>query len=222
MGHKVNPVGLRVAVTKDWRSRWFADKRSFGTLLNEDLELREIAKKRLEAAAVSDIMIERYANRVRLTIFTARPGIVIGRKGQELEQLREELAKKTGKEIYIEIREVRSPDVNAQLVAENVAVQLQRRVSFRRSLKRAIKMAMDLGAEGVKIRVSGRLGGSELSRSESYKEGRVPLHTLRTNIDYGFTEARTTAGAIGIKVWICRPKDTPEKEHRGKSYGAHA
>lgn len=222
MGQKVNPIGLRVSVTKEWRSRWFASKKAFGALLNEDQEIRALIKERLKEAAVAEILIERYANRVRVTIFTARPGVVIGRKGADLEAIRQELSQKTAKEFYIEIREVRNPDTNAQLVAENIAVQLERRVSFRRALKRAIKMAMDLGVDGIKVRVSGRLGGAELSRSEWYKEGRVPLHTLRANIEYGFTESRTTAGAIGVKVWICRPKAEADKEAKGKSHGAYA
>ncbi|MFO7536045.1 MAG: 30S ribosomal protein S3 [Kiritimatiellia bacterium] len=222
MGQKVNPIGLRVAVTKEWRSRWFASKKVFGSLLIEDEEIRTIIKSRLKEAAVAEILIERYANRVRVSIFTARPGVVIGRKGADLEVIRTDLTKQMGKDFYIEIREVRNPDANAQLVAESIALQLERRVSFRRALKRAIKMAMDLGVDGIKVRVSGRLGGSELSRSEWYKEGRVPLHTLRANIEYGFTEARTTAGAIGVKVWICRPKVEADKEPRGKSHGAYA
>ena len=222
MGQKVNPVGLRVAVTKDWRSRWYAGKKQFGELLNEDIRIRELVRRRLESAAIAEVLIERYANRVRVTLCTARPGIVIGRKGQDVERIREELARSTGKEIYIEIREIRSPDTNAQLVSENIALQLERRVSFRRALKRAIKMAMDLGVDGIKIRVQGRLGGSELARTEWYKEGRIPLHTLRTNIEYGFSEAATVAGRIGVKVWICRPKEEPEKQSRGKTDAAHA
>lgn len=205
MGQKVNPIGLRVSVNHDWRSRWYAGKREFGLLLAEDVKIRALVRKRLETAAVADVLIERYANRVRVTICTARPGIVIGRKGQDIERIRTEVAAMSGKEVYIEIREIRNADTNAQLVAEGVAVQLARRVSFRRALKRAIKTAMDQGAEGIKVRASGRLGGSELARTEWYKEGRVPLHTLRANIDYGFAEAATTAGRIGIKVWICRP-----------------
>ena len=222
MGQKVNPIGLRVAVNKDWRSRWFADKKTFGTLVNEDVKIRKLVKQRLEAAAVSEIIIERYANRVRVTICTARPGIVIGRKGQDIERIREEIAKMTGKEIYIEIREVRNPDTNAQLVAESIALQLERRVSFRRAMKRAIKTAVDMGVDGIKTRVSGRLGGSELARTEWYKEGRVPLHTLRANIEYGFAEAHTTAGLIGVKVWICKAKEEPEKEARGRSHASYA
>jgi small subunit ribosomal protein S3 len=196
-------------VNKDWRSRWFSPKKEFGNLLNEDLRIRELVKKRLENAAVAQVRIERYANRVRINIFTARPGIVIGRKGQDIERIRAELSQMTGKEVYIEIQEIRDADTNAQLVAENIAMQMARRVSFRRAMKRAIKLAMDMGVEGIKIRVSGRLGGAELSRVEWYKEGKIPLHTLRANIDYGFAESPTTAGRIGVKVWICK-KDEQE------------
>jgi len=212
LGQKVNPIGLRVAVEKDWRSRWYGSKRDFGDLLKEDIEIRRRVRSRLENAAVADILIERYANRVRITVCTARPGIVIGRKGQDIERIRGELTKHTGKEIYIEIKEIRTADTNAQLVSESVAVQLGRRVSFRRAMKRAIRAAMDLGVHGIKIRASGRLGGSELSRVEWYKEGKTPLHTLRANIEYGFSEAHTTAGRIGIKVWIC--KDREEENQR--------
>jgi len=200
---------MRVAVKKDWRSRWFSPKRDFGKLLVEDGKVRELVLKRLENAAVAQVQIERYANRIRVNIHTARPGIVIGRKGQDIDRIRGELSKLTGgKEIYIEIKEVKNPDTNAQLVAENIAVQIERRVSTKRALKRAIKLAMDLGAEGIKIKVGGRLGGAELSRSEWYKEGKIPLHTLRANIDYGFAEAATTAGLIGIKVWVCRKEES--------------
>lgn len=209
MGQKVNPNGLRVAVNKDWRSRWFAGKKEFGDLLHEDIEIRKMVKSRLKDAAVPEVIIERYANRARITVFTARPGIVIGRKGQDIEKLKEEISKKTGKEIYVEIREVKDPDITAQLVAENIAVQLERRVSFRRALKRSVQLAMDLGALGIKVRVAGRLGGAELARTEGYKEGKVPLHTLRANVQYGFTEARTVAGCIGVKVWICRKNEEP-------------
>tara|TARA_B100000809_G_scaffold264771_1_gene321545 strand:+ start:227 stop:865 length:639 start_codon:yes stop_codon:yes gene_type:complete len=212
LGQKANPIGLRVTVEKDWRSRWYGSKQEFGDLLKEDIEIRRRVRSRLENAAVADILIERYANRVRITVCTARPGIVIGRKGQDIERIRGELTKFTGKEIYIEIKEIRTADTNAQLVAESVAVQLGRRVSFRRAMKRAIRAAMDLGVDGIKIRASGRLGGSELSRVEWYKEGKTPLHTLRANIEYGFAEAHTTAGLIGIKVWIC--KDREEESQR--------
>jgi len=185
-------------------------------LLAEDQEIKRLVRKRLENAGVADVRIERYANRVRVNIHTARPGIVIGRKGQDIERIRGELADQTGKEIYIEIREVRSPDTNAQLVAENVALQMARRVSFRRAMKRAIKIATDMGVDGIKIRVSGRLGGAELSRVEWYKEGKIPLHTLREQIDYGFAESPTTAGRIGVKVWICRKRDEAEKRGKGR------
>jgi small subunit ribosomal protein S3 len=213
LGQKVNPIGLRVSVNKNWKSRWFSDKKNFGDMLNEDLEIREYVKKRLENAAVSDVRIERYANRVRVNVHTARPGIVIGRKGQDIERIRAELAKRTKKEIYIEIREVKNADADAQLVAENIATQLVRRISLRRAMKRAIKSAMDAGCIGIKISAGGRLNGAELARTESYKEGSIPLHTLRANIDYGFAEAATMAGLIGLKVWIC--KDADESKIRG-------
>ncbi|MFT5239798.1 MAG: small subunit ribosomal protein S3 [Candidatus Promineifilaceae bacterium] len=215
MGQKVNPIGLRVTVEKDWRSRWFSRKKDFGTILIEDLAIRDRVKKGLENAAVSDVIIERYANRVRVNIHSARPGVIIGRKGQDIEKIRTDLSTMTGKEIYVEIHEVKSPDSNAQLVAENICSQLERRVSFRRAMKRAMKVAMDMGVNGIKIRASGRLGGAELSRVEWYKEGTVPLHTLRANISYGFAEASTTAGRIGLKVWICKPREEP-KAPRGK------
>ncbi|MDD2235793.1 MAG: 30S ribosomal protein S3, partial [Kiritimatiellae bacterium] len=186
MGQKVNPIGLRVTVNKNWGSRWFANKKDFGNLLHEDLLIRKVVLNRLKDAAVPEVLIERYANRARITIFTARPGIVIGRKGTDIERIREELTKMTGKEIYVDIKEVRSPDLDAQLVSEGIALQLERRVSFRRAMKRAIQMAMELGALGVRVEACGRLGGAELARRESYKEGKVPLHTLRANIDYGF------------------------------------
>jgi small subunit ribosomal protein S3 len=222
LGQKINPIGLRIAVSKEWKSRWFADKKTFGTLLIEDLKIRDLVKKRLEAAAVADIIVERYAKRVRVTICTARPGIVIGRKGQDLDRVRDEIGKLTGKEIYLEIREIRSPDTNAQLVAESIAVQMERRVSFRRAMKRAIKMAMELGVKGIRIKVSGRLGGAEIARTEQYKEGTIPLHTLRANIDYGFAEARSTAGKIGVKTWICKEKEEPEKAVRGRANASYA
>ncbi|MDK2858145.1 MAG: small subunit ribosomal protein [Verrucomicrobiota bacterium] len=210
MGQKVNPIGLRIAVNKNWRSRWFAGKKEFADLLHEDIRIREAVQTRLKDAAISNVFIERYANRVRVTIRTARPGLVIGRKGEDIERLRENLSKATKKEIYIEIDEVKTPDTDAKLVAENIALQLERRVSFRRAMKRAIQMAMDTGAEGIKVLASGRLGGAELSRTESYKEGKIPLHTLRANIDYGTAEANTIAGKIGIKVWICKKAEKAE------------
>lgn len=203
MGQKVNPIGLRVSVTKNWRSRWFANKREYGGLVQEDGLIRDLVKRRLSEAAIPQVQIERYANRARVTILTARPGIVIGRKGADVDKLREDIAKLTGKEIYVDIKEVRDADKNAQLVAEGIATQIERRVSFRRAMKRAAQMAMELGAQGIRIHLSGRLGGAELARRDGLREGKVPLHTLRQDIDYGFAEANTVAGKIGIKVWIC-------------------
>ncbi len=211
MGQKTNPIGLRVAVNRDWRSKWYADKKDFGKLLTEDRRIRDILKKKLESASVPKIIIERAATRCRITIFTARPGVVIGRKGAEIDKIKEELSKMTGKEIYVDIQEVRTPETDAQLVAENIALQLERRISFRRAMKKAVQTAMDLGATGIKVRCAGRLGGAELARVESYHEGSVPLHTLRANIDYGFAEARTLYGKLGIKCWICRGENKPEK-----------
>src|SRR3954452_19066748 len=204
MGQKTNPIGLRVAVNKDWVSKWFAEKKDFGKLLAEDRKIREILKSKLEGASVSKIGIERAASRCRITIFTARPGVVIGRKGAEIDKLKEDLSKMTGKEVYVDIQEIKQPEVDAQLVAENVALQLERRVSFRRAMKKAVQTAMDFGAEGIKIRCAGRLGGAELARVETYHQGRVPLHTLRANIDYGFAEARTVYGKLGVMCWICK------------------
>ncbi len=211
MGQKINPIGLRIALNKDWRSRWYADKKEFGRLVVEDWHIRDILKKKLESASVPKILIERAANRCRITIFTARPGVVIGRKGAEIDKLKEELSKMTGKEIYVDIQEIKQPEVDAQLVAENVAMQLERRISFRRAMKKAVQTAMDFGAEGIKIRCAGRLGGAELARAELYHEGRVPLHTLRAQIDYGFAEAKTVYGKIGVKCWICKGEKAAEK-----------
>ena len=211
MGQKTNPIGLRIALNKDWRSRWYADKKDFGRLVAEDFRIREILKEKLEAASVPKIVIERAANRCRITIFTARPGVVIGRKGAEIDKLKEELAKMTGKDIYVDIQEIKTPEMDAQLVAENVAMQLERRISFRRAKKKAVQTAMDFGAEGIKIRCAGRLGGAELARQELYHQGRVPLHTLRALIDYGFAEAKTMYGKIGVKCWICRGDKAADK-----------
>jgi small subunit ribosomal protein S3 len=211
MGQKTNPIGLRVAVNKDWRSKWYADKRDFGKLLTEDRKIRDILKKKLESASVPKIVIERAATRCRITIYTARPGVVIGRKGAEIDKIKEELSKMTGKEIYVDIQEVKTPEIDAQLVAENIALQLERRISFRRAMKKAVQTAMDFGAVGIKVRCGGRLGGAELARVESYHEGSVPLHTLRANIDYGFAEAHTLYGKLGVKCWICRGETQPEK-----------
>jgi small subunit ribosomal protein S3 len=204
MGQKTNPVGFRLAVRRNWQSRWFAKKKEFGLLLIEDNLIREMLLEKLKLASVPRIFIERASNRVRVKIFTARPGIVIGRKGTEIDAIKLELAKITGKEILLDIQEVKKPEIEAQLVAENVALQLERRISFRRAMKKSMQMAMSLGAEGIKLQCSGRLGGSEIARRELQRIGRVPLHTLRENIDYGFAEAKTVYGKIGVKCWICK------------------
>ena len=201
MGQKVHPIGLRLGIVKTWESKWFADK-NYAEYIKEDFNLRKFLKEKLHHAGISRIEIERSSKRIRLRIFTARPGIVIGKKGSEIEQLKKEIEKMVSQEIFIDIQEVRKPEIDAQLVAENVAQQIVRRVAFRRAMKRGVTSAVRFGAQGVKIICSGRLGGAEMARTEWYKEGRIPLHTLRADIDYGFTEARTTYGAIGIKVFI--------------------
>jgi len=203
VGQKVCPIGLRLGITKTWDSKWYAEKQRYRDLLHEDLKIRNLIKKQFYQAAISRIELERAASeRVRIVINSARPGMIIGRKGQEIEALRQKLSKMTGKDIYLDIREVKRPEIDAQLVSENVALQIERRVAFRRAMKRGISSAMRLGALGIKIMVSGRLGGAEIARKEWYREGRVPLATLRADIDYGFAEARTTYGIIGVKVWI--------------------
>ncbi|NPV54061.1 MAG: 30S ribosomal protein S3 [Firmicutes bacterium] len=210
MGQKVHPLGLRLGVIKDWASRWYS-KKNYSELLHEDLEIRKFIKGRLYAAGISRVEIERAANRVRLTIHTARPGMVIGKGGQEVESLRRQLESLTGKQVSVNIVEVRIPELDAQLVAENIAQQIEKRISFRRAMKQALARAMKLGAQGVKMSCSGRLGGAEIARSEGYNEGKVPLHTLRADIDYGFAEAYTTYGRIGVKVWIYKGEVLPEK-----------
>ena len=221
MGQKVNPHGLRVGVIKDWDSRWFAKDNVFGDTLVEDYNLRKTLKKQLYSAGVPKIEIERDASKVRIHIHCAKPGMVIGKGGTEIEKLRQQCEKMLGKPVVINIVEVRQPDVNAQLVAENVASQLERRISFRRAMKGCIGRAMRLGARGIKIKVSGRLGGAEIARSEEYHDGTIPLQTLRADIDYGFAEANTTYGRIGVKVWLYKgeaPNDTrgprPERGER--------
>lgn len=203
MGQKSHPVGLRIPLTKQWQSKWFANKRDFGGLLAEDRQIRNYLRGKLESAAVPEIRIERAANRCRITIHTARPGVVIGRKGAEIDKIKEDLNKRTGKEIYVDIHEIKQPELNAQLVAANVALQLERRISFRRAMKKSVQTTMDFGAEGVRLRCAGRLGGAEMGRIEQYARGRVPLHTLRAKIDYGYAEARTLYGVLGVKCWIC-------------------
>jgi small subunit ribosomal protein S3 len=202
MGQKVNPVGFRLGIVKDHTSVWYADNKSYSKYLLNDLEVREYLRNRLSQASVSRIDIERPAQTARITIHTARPGIVIGKKGEDVERLRQEVARRMGVPVHINIEEIRKPELDALLVAQNVAQQLERRVQFRRAMRRVIQNAMRLGAEGIKVRVAGRLGGAEIARSEVYHEGRVPLHTLRADIDYATWEAKTTYGVIGIKVWI--------------------
>jgi len=211
MGQKTHPIGLRVGVTKDWRSKWYADKKEFGTLLSEDRKIRDLLKNRLEGAAITDLRIERHMGRCRITIHTARPGVVIGRRGAEIEKIKEDLSRLTNKEIHVDIQEVRQPDANAQLVAENIAMQFERRIAFRRAMKKAVQIAMEQGVEGIRVRAGGRLGGAELARVEQYLQGRVPLHTLRANIEYGFAEARTKQGIIGVKCWICKGEEAPQR-----------
>ena len=201
MGQKVHPIGFRLGVIRTWESNWYAEK-DYSKLLHEDLKLRNYLKERLHHAGISKVEIERAAGKAKINIFAARPGIIIGKKGSEVELLKKELAKLTDKEVFINIQEVRKPEIDAQLVAENVALQLERRVAFRRAMKKAVSQSLKFGAEGIKIECSGRLGGAEMSRREWYREGRVPLHTLRADIDYGFAEAKTTYGIIGVKVWI--------------------
>jgi|SRR5690625_3111605 len=202
MGHKVHPTGFRLGITESWRSMWYADSASFGDYLNTDLRVRDFLKKKLAHASVSRITIERPAKNALLTIHTARPGVVIGKKGEDIERLRKQVAELMGIPVHINIEEIRKPEIDAQLVAEGIAQQLERRIMFRRAMKRAVGNAMRLGAQGIKVHVSGRLNGAEIARSEWYREGRVPLHTLRADIDYGFAEAHTTYGIIGIKVWV--------------------
>ena len=201
MGQKVNPIGLSLGINRTWDSRWFAGK-NYADLLHEDLSLRDYLHEKLKQAGISRIVIERPAGRARVTIHSARPGVVIGKKGQDIEKLRLELNKITGKDVALNIVEVRKPEIDAKLVAENIAQQLERRVAFRRAMKRAVQSAMRLGAEGIRINCGGRLGGAEIARTEWYREGRVPLHTLRADIDYGLAEAHTTYGVCGVKVWV--------------------
>lgn len=208
MGQKVNPIGLRLGINQNWRSRWFATRRDYPKLLNEDLRVRSFVKNKLFYSGVAKIEIERVANRLRLIVHTARPGLVIGRKGAEIDRLKEELSHLTSCEVYIDIIEVKQPELEAQLVSENVALQLERRVSFRRAMKKAVQSALSSGARGIKMSCSGRLGGAEIARRETYKDGSIPLHTLRAVVDYGFAEAKTTYGLIGVKVWIYREQET--------------
>jgi len=217
LGQKVHPYGFRLGIIKDWRSRWYAEK-EYGKNLQEDLRIRSFVKGRLLHAGVSAVEIERKSNRVHVIVHTARPGIVIGKKGAEIENLKKALQAFAKKEVSITIQEIRRPETDAQLTAENVAMQLERRVAFRRAMKKTVLSSMKLGAKGIKINVAGRLGGAEMARSEWYREGRVPLHTLRADIDYGFAEARTTYGKIGVKVWIYKGEVLPS-DSAGSSVG---
>ncbi|MEA3275817.1 MAG: 30S ribosomal protein S3 [Pseudomonadota bacterium] len=202
MGHKVHPTGFRLGIVKDWTSKWYADTKDYADLLNTDLDVRAFLKKRLSRASVSRVQIDRPAKNAHITIHTARPGVVIGKKGEDIDKLRKEVSEKMGIPVHISIEEIRKPELDAQLVAENVAQQLERRIMFRRAMKRAVQNTMRLGADGIKVHIAGRLNGAEIARNEWYREGRVPLHTLRADIDYGFAEAKTTYGVLGVKVWI--------------------
>lgn len=218
MGQKVHPLGMRIGIIRDWDAKWFA-KKNYTELLHEDLEIRDLIRKNLQEASVSRIEIERAANRIRITIHTAKPGIVIGRGGSGVEKLRKILEKSTNKQVHINIMEIKVSELDAQLVAENVASQLVRRIAFRRAMKQTMKRTMRAGAKGIKISCSGRLAGAEIARTESYHEGTVPLQTLRADIDYGFAEANTTYGKIGVKVWIYKGEILPEAKKVGKERG---
>ena len=219
MGQKVHPKGLRIGIIRDWESRWYA-KKNYTELLHEDIKIRQYLKKKLAVAGVPTVEIERAANRIKISIHAAKPGIIIGRGGAEVENLRRELEQMTGKQVSVNIVEIKKPELNAQLVAENVAAQLVRRVSFRRAMKQAVARTMRMGAEGIKIACSGRLAGAEIARTEWYVEGKVPLHTLRADIDYGFAEANTTYGKIGIKVWIYRGEVLPQAKDKKAAAGS--
>lgn len=218
MGQKVNPLGLRIGFIRDWDSRWYAGK-NYADLLHEDLKIRDYIEKRLKTASVSKVEIERAAKRINITISTAKPGMVIGKGGSEVEALRKALNELTGKRVHINILEVKRPDLDAKLVAENIARQLENRVSFRRAMKQSIQRSLRAGAQGIKTQVSGRLGGADIARSESYSEGTVPLHTLRADIDYGTAEADTTYGKLGVKVWIYRGEVLPTKGNKKEEGG---
>jgi small subunit ribosomal protein S3 len=233
MGQKIHPTGFRLAVTRNWSSRWYANSKNFGATLGEDIRVREYLKRKLSHASVARITIERPAKNARITIHSARPGVVIGKKGEDIETLRSDLRRMMGGDVGLNIEEIRKPEIDAQLVAESIAQQLEKRIMFRRAMKRAMQNAMRLGAQGIKVMSSGRLNGAEIARREWYREGRVPLHTLRADIDYGFAEARTTYGKIGIKVWVFRgevmahnaepaaaPAPAPEAPKRPRRAGA--
>lgn len=203
MGQKVNPIGFRLSVRRDWKSRWFASKRDFPTFIEEDQRIRKMLHRKFRHAAVPRVFIERAGGKIRIKVFTARPGIVIGRKGQELDKVKDELVRKVGNDVILDIQEIKKPDLVAQLVAESVSLQIERRAPFRRVMKKTVQNSMSMGADGIRLQCSGRLGGSEIARTEHQRAGRVPLHTLRALIDYGFSEARTVYGVIGVKCWLC-------------------
>jgi len=213
MGQKVHPTGFRLGYNKTWRSRWYAD-REYADLLHEDLKLKRELKKRFSHAGVSRVDVERAANKLKISIYTSRPGIIIGRKGQEVDKLKQEIQKKTGKEVFINIQEILKPELDAQLVSESVALQLEKRIAFRRAMRKAVDAALRFGARGIKVRVSGRLNGAEIARSEWYLHGQLPLHTLRADVEYGFAEAQTTFGQIGVKTWIYKGEAEVEKPAR--------
>jgi small subunit ribosomal protein S3 len=223
MGQKVHPTGIRLGIVKDWTSKWYANTKRYADFLNSDLEVRDYLKKRLSQASVSRIQIDRPASNAHITVHTARPGLVIGKKGEDIDALRGEVSRMMGIPVHMSIEEIRKPELDAQLVAEGIAQQLERRVMFRRAMKRSVQNAMRLGAEGIKVNIAGRLNGAEIARSEWYREGRVPLHTLRADIDYGFAEAATTYGVIGVKVWIFKGEvfsDAEEAPAEAKPKGA--
>ena len=214
MGQKVHPIGFRLGFNKTWRSRWYAEK-EYANLLHEDIALKKDLKKRFAHAGVSRVEIERAANKLKISIYTSRPGIIIGRKGQEVDKLKQEIQKKTGKEVFINIQEILKPELDAQLVSESVALQLEKRIAFRRAMRKAVDAALRFGARGIKVRVSGRLNGAEIARSEWYLHGQLPLHTLRADIDYGFHEAKTAFGQIGVKTWIYKGEQDAVRPARG-------
>jgi small subunit ribosomal protein S3 len=214
MGQKVHPIGFRLGFNKTWRSRWYAEK-DYANLLHEDIKLKKELKKRFAHAGVSRVEVERAANKLKISIFTSRPGIIIGRKGQEVDKLKQEVQKKTGKEVFINIQEILKPELDAQLVSESVALQLEKRIAFRRAMRKAVDAALRFGAKGIKVRVSGRLNGAEIARSEWYLHGQLPLHTLRADIDYGTSEAKTSFGQIGVKCWIYKGEMDALRPNKG-------
>lgn len=222
MGQKVSPIGLRIGINKDWQAKWYAPKNEVADLINQDIKIRDFIEQKLKAAAVSEIIIERTKNKIEITLHTAKPGIVIGHGGEEVEKLKKEIKKLTGEEVKISIVEIKKPDMVAKLVADGIARQIEGRISFRMAQKRALRNTMKAGAKGIKTLVSGRLGGAEMARSEGYSEGMIPLHTLRANIDYGYARANTTFGVIGVKVWIYKGEILPNKQKKGGNLNVDA